>query len=77
MQNLPSPPATHIHIAHDALTRTASNSAGAYVHQQHLETSGLKKWSTQEKEVGEGEEEGDERDIRKKQVGFHCHVQSR
>lgn len=69
MQNSPSPPATRIHIADDTLTRTASTGAGAYVHQQPLETSGLKKWNTQEKEVGE-EEEGDERDIRKKQVGF-------
>lgn len=69
MQDLPSPPATRIHIADDALIRTASAGAGAYVRQQSLEASGLKRWSTQEKEVGE-EDESDERDIRKKQVGF-------
>lgn len=77
MQHPPSPPpATRIHIADDALTRTASAGAGAYLHQQPGKTPGLKKWNTQEKEVGE-EEESDERDIRKKQVGFIVHVESR
>ena len=65
MQNLPSPAATRIQIADDAVTRTASTGSGAYVYPQRLEKLGLSKIDTLEKEI---EDEKDERDIRKKQV---------
>lgn len=74
MQNSPSasapastpastPDANHIHIADE----DAASAANAY-HRQRVEKSHLSRWATQEKEVGEEEEEGDERDVRKKQV---------
>ena len=70
MQNLPSPspsPSAHVQIKADAITRVGSRGSGSgvYAGQQRLEKVGMSGW----------EEEGDERDIRKKQVwllGINC-----
>lgn len=65
MQTLPPLSATRIQIADDAVSRIPSISTGAYAQQHRFEKPGLSRCSTQEKE---GEEEDDERDVKKKQV---------
>ena len=68
MQTLPPLSKPRIQIADDAVNRIPSNTAAsAYEQQQQrLEKIGLRRYSTQEKEL---REEDDERDVRKKQVG--------
>lgn len=67
MQTLPPLSTPHIQIADDALNRIPSDTAAtAYAQQQQrLEKTGLRRYSTHEKEFTE---EDDERDVRKKQV---------
>lgn len=67
MQTLPPLGKPRIQIADDALNRIPSNTApSAYGQQQErLEKGGLRRYSTQEKD---GLEEDDERDVKHKQV---------
>lgn len=59
---------TRIQIADDAVNRvTSTGGSSAYTHYPVLEKPGLRKWDTQEKEA---DEEKDERDVRKRQVGW-------
>lgn len=67
MQTLSPLSKPRIQIADDAVNRVPSNTAAsAYAQQQQrLEKARLRRYSTQEKDTGE---EDDERDVRKKQV---------
>ena len=66
MNTLPPMPPDRVHIAGDALDRIPSNNGGgAYAHQRRKSVTELKQHAISEKEI---DEDGDDRDIRKKQV---------
>ena len=70
MQTLPPLSDSHIHIAHQDAHRIPSVGTGAYAHPLRSEKQDLSRFSTQEKEIVDEEE--DDRDIKKKQVGWNC-----
>ena len=70
MQTLPPLSDSHIQIAHHDAHRVPSVGTGAYAHPLRSEKQDLSRFSTQEKEIVDEEE--DDRDIKKKQVRGHC-----
>ena len=70
MQTLPPLAPSRIHIADHDAHRVPSVGTGAYIHPLRSEKPDLSRFSTQEKEIVDEEE--DDRDIKKKQVGGHC-----
>ena len=66
MQTLPPLADSHIQIADHDARRVPSVGTGAYAHPLRSEKPDLSRFSTQEKEIVDEEE--DDRDIKKKQV---------